>query len=625
MTKLSRNITIFAGVLVILVVIAIAALPGLLALDQVKKQVALAVSHSTGRPVTIAHLSISLYPWLGIRLRGASLGNPPGFGRTPLARVGEALLEVRVLPLLSRHIVLRRVILTGLKLDLRENKAGLTNWASLTRPHTVTKTTPAEVSAEAHEAPAFALLKAAGLTVKHASIAYHNARTGAADTLSDFSLRSGAIVPGQPIALRLAGRIQAGAHPAVAFRVVTKAFKSGADFVLNPLQLTIATLHAQGQLRFSTARAGLVAHGQFVIPPFAPRPLLATLGLHYVPSNPNVLKTASAALAFQLTPGRLRIQPLRLTLDRTIVTGSLTRYAHPVGYRGRLRINVLRPAGYLAKAPAGSGKAAGAGHVPARPAPLPQWPVHATLRIGAFHFHGLTLTHVHAVLVSQKGVLSLRPLTSDLYGGTFAGALLADTSHHPLAWRLHARLRQVHLGALLQGLHLFPEVSGSLDGQAALQGGGKTLKAAEQTLSGTASGAIQKGALRGLDLDLIAQDPRLAAGTHRAKKVAGTAFSHLRIQATISHGVVTTPNLAMQTSRAKVRGHGTVTLLTKTVNYLLNVTLLDGLTVPVQVQGPPGHVHFSVSLNRLFSDHNKGNKAVLRNLGSRLKKLFGFH
>jgi hypothetical protein len=129
-----------------------------------------------------------------------------------------------------------------------------------------------------------------------------------------------------------------------------------------------------------------------------------------------------------------------------------------------------------------------------------------------------------------------------------------------------------------------------------------------------------------MDLDLIAKDPKVAAGTHKVRKAAGTAFSHLHAGATVHHGVLHVSHITLHTTRAVVHGHGVVTLATKTVNTLLNVTFKSGLTVPVQVQGPAGHIHITVSLNKLFSDssHNSIGSA-LKTLGGSIKSLLGFH
>ncbi|MHB8253980.1 MAG: AsmA family protein [Acidiferrobacter sp.] len=625
MKKLTRT-AVVVGLIAALVIAGVAALPGIVALNQVKGEIAGALSQATGRPVTIGKLGLSLFPWLGIRLTEATLGNAPGFGQAPFAHVDTALVEVRILPLFARHIVLRRIVLTGLQLNLQENQAGQTNWSmgphlKSTRPHTPIS------PREAHEAPAFALLRAAGLIVKNARIQYQNARTGSHDALTHLTVRVGVIVPGQPVAVNLAGILTAGHYP-VPFRIATHIDRKGTNYALDPLRLSVATLRATGVVHAMLGKPGFVASGNLHVPTFAPRPLLAALGLHYVPQDPQALKTASADVTFKVSPSQILLAPLRLTVDHTIITGDVTRDSFPLLYRVHLGINALAPIHDL-PAPEAAPKAPVGNMTPTPvsvPSPLARLPLVGVVTIGSLRVHGLTMTDVRAPIHSRAGRIQVQPLTMDLYGGTFSGALVAHTVNHPLSWRVQADLQHVHVGAALRALHLFQEFSGSLDAQAALAGTGTTLAPIEQSLSGTLSGSVQHGSLRGLDLDFIANNPTGAAGVQHPKQAEGTAFSHLHASATVASGVVHMQQLSMRTSKAVVRGHGTVALPTKTVNYLLNVALAGGLTVPVRVRGPVGHIRISVSLNQLLSHPQRNGVApALNKLGGRLKRLFGIH
>lgn len=631
MKKPTRILIIVMSLVALFGVALIAALPGIVALDKVKNEIAETLSQATGRPVTIGKLGLSLYPWLGIRLDGARIADAPTFGKTPFAQVDDAVVEVRVLPLFAGHIVLRRVVVTGLKLNLRVNKAGHSNWASLTRITTTKPVSAKAARAEAHEAPAFALLRAAGLTVTNAFVTYRNARTNARDTVSHFNVHVGTVRPGRPVAVRLAGALRAAGHGPFPFRLSARVIAQHKGVLLSPFRLSIATLKARGTVQATKTRAGLRAHGQLHIPAFAPRPLLAALGLSYRPSDPKALQSASGKLDFALSPRQLSLAPLRIRFDHTRVTGRLLRLAHPLLYRVHLAINSLVLAPYLPakpSAPPAPRPVTGPGRPPAgatTPSPLLSLPVIGTVTIGRLVAHGLTLTRVSAGLHGHGGHLRLQPLTMDLYGGTFAGRL-ALRAAHPLPWRLAARLSQVHIGAVLRALHTFPEFSGILSAHTALRGSGTTLLPIERSVSGVLTATMPTGALRGLDINFIAKDPKVLVGPHRLKKVAGTAFTRLHAQATIANSLVTLQALTLHTSLAVVHGQGTMTLLpTKTVNTLLKVTLPSGLTVPVRVRGPVGHIHFAVSLNQLLNGSGKGLGSTLKSLGGRLKGLLGIH
>ncbi|MHB1512122.1 AsmA family protein [Acidiferrobacter sp.] len=628
MKKRTRLIAIAAGLLVVAVAVAVALLPGILALNQVKTRIAQILSQTTGRPVTIGKLSVTLFPWLGVRVNGATLGNAPGFGARPLARVARVDIEVRVLPLFRRQIVLRRVILTGLYLNLDENRAGATNWATLIHSPAVKPRSPAAARAERHEAPAFVLLHAAGLSLRDALIRYRDARTGSADTLSGLHLRVGAITPGQPVAVGLHGLLKIAGHPAFPFRLSTKARYQAPRLTLSSLRFSIATLKVLGRVHIQDTHGAPRARGHLTVPPFAPRPLLAALGFPYQPRAATVLKQASAAVSFHWSPAALRLAPLRLTLDRTTITGRVTRMARPLSYQAQLAIDRLRPLPYL---PAPSTPAA----PPPSPSPGPTAPAHgaafnapltATLSCGRLRAHGLLATNLHAVLQAAGGQVSLKPMTMDLYQGHFAGAVEANLRPSPATWRLQAQLVHVEVSQVLSALHVFPAFSGALDARAHLHGSGVTLAAAKQTLSGRLTAAIPNGMLRGVDLDLIAKDPKALAGAHKAHAARGTRFSGLHASATVGHGVVHMNALTLHTTRAVIHGHGDFVLATDSVNSLLEVALPSGFVIPVRVAGPPGHIRFNISLNRLFSDSSPNNVgSTLKTLGGALKHAFGLH
>lgn len=626
--KRTRILAITAGLVVVLFAAGVALLPALVTLNGVKGQIAETLSRSTGRPVAIRRLSLSVFPWFGIRLNGATLGNAPGFGATPLARVADARIEVRVIPLLSHHIVLRRVILTGLRLNLQENKAGITNWATLTHgakpsPH------PRAARASVREASAFVLARAAGLTMRHAFIRYRNARTGGHDTLSDLTLRLGVIAPGRPVAFVAAARLKTASRPALPFRVAAQATYRASGLTLTSLTLRVASLVAHGRLQVLRTAKGLSADGHLVIPPFAPRPLITVLGLHYVPRDAHVLKRASADVVFHWNPSRLTLAPLRLTLDKTTITGHVTRSARPLLYRARLAIDHLRPMPYLpAPAPATHPAAppARAPVAPAASSAVTSMPLVARVTCGRLRIHGLVATDLHAHIRAAAGHITIKPLTMVLYQGSLAGTIEAWLTSHPQTWRVRARIHNVQTGAVLRALALYPEFSGALDADLHLHGAGTKLAAIERGVSGRLTAAIPHGALRGIDLDLIAKDPKAAVGAHSARLRDATTFSGLHASATVAHGVVHMNTLALHTTRAAIHGHGRVTLATKTVDYLLDVALPSGFVVPVRVQGPVGHITFNVSLNRLLRDssHNRLGPA-LKTLGGALQRAFGIH
>ena len=118
---------------VVLLVLGVAAIGAAVALfdpEAQKPRIAAAVEAATGRRLTLAGpvgLKVSLFPT--VTLDDVSLANMPGGSRPEMARVGRVEAEFALLPLLSRRLELRRVVLRAPDILLETDAEGRPNWA----------------------------------------------------------------------------------------------------------------------------------------------------------------------------------------------------------------------------------------------------------------------------------------------------------------------------------------------------------------------------------------------------------------------------------------------------------------------------------------------------------------
>src|SRR3569833_835262 len=100
--------------------------------NKYKSEIAAAVNKATGRVLTIeGDIHLSIFPWLGAELGAMRLSNAPGFGDEPFAQIGAAAVKVKLLPLLCKEVEVDEVTLNGLRLSLRRDANGHTNWEDL--------------------------------------------------------------------------------------------------------------------------------------------------------------------------------------------------------------------------------------------------------------------------------------------------------------------------------------------------------------------------------------------------------------------------------------------------------------------------------------------------------------
>jgi AsmA protein len=127
--------TLFKTALGLLLILAgvVVLTPLFLDPNDFKDQVSAQVARATGRELTLAgDLSLSLFPWIGIEVRDATLAQPPGFGDEPFASIAQAQVRARLLPLIQGRLELDEIRGRGLSLNLIRAADGRANWDDLT-------------------------------------------------------------------------------------------------------------------------------------------------------------------------------------------------------------------------------------------------------------------------------------------------------------------------------------------------------------------------------------------------------------------------------------------------------------------------------------------------------------
>ncbi|MEO0880152.1 MAG: AsmA family protein [Pseudomonadota bacterium] len=119
------------GVLVLIVMLAavVALVPMLVPASTYKPQIEAAAKNAIGRDVSFSdELSFSIFPRAGFTVKELEIANAEGFDGAYLARIDEATIGVRIMPLLSRSIEIERFILRRPSLNLQVAKDGAVNW-----------------------------------------------------------------------------------------------------------------------------------------------------------------------------------------------------------------------------------------------------------------------------------------------------------------------------------------------------------------------------------------------------------------------------------------------------------------------------------------------------------------
>ncbi|MGD9079256.1 MAG: AsmA family protein, partial [Desulfobacterales bacterium] len=120
---------IICASLVVLVIAVLLIAPAFIDIRDYKPQLEEKVAEVTGRPFSLGDdLKLSLFPWAGISFSDLRLGNTPGFSEKELVTVKSFDVRVKLLPLISKDIQVKRFILNEPKITLVKNKKGQVNW-----------------------------------------------------------------------------------------------------------------------------------------------------------------------------------------------------------------------------------------------------------------------------------------------------------------------------------------------------------------------------------------------------------------------------------------------------------------------------------------------------------------
>jgi AsmA protein len=196
---------VLAGVVGVFVIAAVA-LVALFDPNDYKGVAASYVQQRTGRTLTVdEELNLSFFPWLALEAGGITVGNAPGFGDEPFARIASVSARVKLLPLLGGAVEVGGIDIDGIELNLARDAELRGNWEDLAR---LANNAPAGDEAGAGQETeggdaALGGLDVAGIGIENGTVNWRENRTDLRFVLSELEFESGAIRRGAPTDVEL--------------------------------------------------------------------------------------------------------------------------------------------------------------------------------------------------------------------------------------------------------------------------------------------------------------------------------------------------------------------------------------------------------------------------------------
>jgi len=626
MKKTIKWLLIVVGALVALVIVALVVIPMFVDVQEYKPEIEKKVSEMTGRTFTInGDLKLSLFPWVGLAFSDLHLGNPPGFKEKDLLSIESFEAKVRLIPLISKHIQVKRFIVEGLRLVLEKNKSGQANWEGLGKPSP--ETVP-ETPEEKGEALSIEGLAVGEFALKKGSILWIDDVKGERKEISDVTLQMKDVSLDKPVQFAFSTNLDG--QPLELKGKVGPLGKTPDEGTI-PLDLTLKTLKTlvvgiKGNI------AGLSARQEFdlaiKVSPCSPQKIVSALGREFPikTADSEVLKRVVLQARVKGNPKRVSVLDGVFELDDSKVTFSVSvkDFSRPdVAFDVNLdQIDLDR---YLP--PSGKKKPAEKKKKSSPQAPekgkidyasLRKLVLDGKIRIGTLKAHGAKIQDLYLKISGKRGLFKLNPLTLKLYQGNVSSKGAFDVRKNTPKTNISVQAKGIQVNPLLKDLMDKDFLEGTAQATLNIALAGDEGEMIKRTLNGKGDFLFKDGAIKGIDLAGMVRNTAAAFGlAEKGKKKPRTDFSALHAPFTITKGLVDTKKTTMVSPLIRVLAKGKANLVKETMNFRIEpkfvATLkgqgtteqLSGITVPILVSGSFSSPQFRPDLEALLKQKLK--------------------
>ena len=644
--------------LVLLLAAAAVILPMVVDPNDYKPQIVAAAKQKLGRDLAIEQdLSLTVFPWLGIETGGVRVGNAAGFAEQPFAEIDQLGLKVKLMPLLSQQIEVDTLVVKGLRLNLEKDASGKTNWDDLAGQQEEKPAQPGDAEKQPAEAPSPLALSVQGIQIEDARISWDDRQAGQKYVLDGVRVVTGALAPGATVPVE-AGINFSSSKPAMTLKAdLTASVSSDADLAvfrisdlllnldaageglptggtkltlkanvtadtkadtlnLDQLEISGPAMAASGELAVSAMQTNPAAKGTLRIAETNLKTLASMFASPIETTDPAALTRASGDLEFVYADGALKLDPLKVRLDDSNLTGYLHMLdsAGPV-VRTRLDLDQIDLDRYMP--PAVSASADGQAAAPAeraqsKPAQGQEDPFAALrtldfvgeFKIGKLKVNNARMSNVTTRVVSSKGVLKVDPMAASLYEGSFEGSAVLDASGKQPKLSAKNQLTDIQVGPLLKDVAGEDRLIGRGELYADVRMVGLSEAEIRRSLNGTSRFVFKDGALKGVNIAQVIREGSSKLGLGGDKLDLGTPgqtdFTEISASLTMTNGVIKNDDLQAKSPLLRIAGKGEVDLPKDSIDYLITTELvkslegqggkgrddLAGIPIPVRVTGP---------------------------------------
>jgi AsmA protein len=607
MNKAVKWFLVVAGSLVALIVVAVIVLPMVIDVEKYKPQIEQQVAKATGRSFKLGgDLKPSIFPWIGFHLSDLHLGNPSGFKEKDFISVASFEVRVKLLPLLSRSIEVKRFVINKPVIVLEKSKAGKGSWEGLgstTEEPAKEKSAPSpsgKLPIEGLLVGEFAITEGMVVWLDQASGVRKEVKNIDL-VLTDVSFDQAigvafsALVDQKPVKLDgIIGPI--GAQPGKSPIPLEMAAK-----LLDELDVTLS-----GRVDPSVAPAKFDI--AISVAEFSPRKILEQLGqkLPIETADANVLNAVVVSLSLKGNAENIAVSDGRLRLDDSqgTFTAQASEFDKP-NLKADLNLDRIDLDRYLPPpSPDKTGKTSvkKPSTEPVKKktdyTPLRRLVMDARFKAGELKAKHARMQNLEIRVSARNGIIQLDPLKLDLYQGSLAGNGTLNVQKDKPTTALKLSMNGIQAGPLIRDVIEKELIEGAMAAEIDLDFKGDAPDSVRQTLNGKGDLQFNDGAIVGIDLASMVRNVQTAFGlAQQPTEKPRTDFAELLLPFTVTSGLFKTNATRLVSPLLRVLVAGKADLAKETLDFRVEPKFVatiqgqgdtsqrKGIQVPVMVAG----------------------------------------
>ena len=600
---------IIVGCLAVVIIAALLIIPMFVDVQKYKPVLENKVVEATGRPFSVGDdLKLSLFPWAGISFSGLQLGNPAGFAEKEFVKVKSFEVRVKLLPLISKEIQIKRFVLDGPQIVLVKNKNGRGNWE---QPKQQQQGAAAK-KPESTDSPAgmgglpISALTVGNFSIQNGSALWIDHTTNTRKEIKDISLVLKDVSLDRPVQLKFSAELD---KKPLSVEGTVGPVGSGMGKGVIPLDLSLKLLQQlamqlKGNLENPATTPGVDL--DIIVDKFSPRELVAALGQDFPieTTDPKALSSVDLKLHINADANRASVANGVMNLDQSQLTFSAiaAQFSKP-NLKFDLNLDKINLDRYMP--PKSDQPAAEKAPPPAKGqkkktdyTPLRRLILDGLIKIGQLTISKANVQDVYLKIKAKNGIFNLDPMKMNMYQGNANGKALMNVVEDIPRSSLNLKINNVQAEPLLKDVLAKDILQGSTNADINLSMSGDEPERIKKTLNGKGFLKFNDGAIVGIDLAAMVRNVGSAFGlAKKGDERPKTDFTELDIPYSIKNGAVNTPQSNLKSPFIRVIAAGTADLVKETLDFRVEpkavasikgqgaADQMDGIMVPVVVSG----------------------------------------